>query len=34
VSSEDNFDLCVMDADGGGVRRLTTNPAFDVAPDW
>ncbi len=29
-----NFDIYVMNADGSGARRLTKDPAFDVAPDW
>ena len=29
-----DFDLYVMDADGGDVRRLTDSPEFDYWPDW
>ncbi len=29
-----NFDLFVMDADGGGIRRLTTEPGTDGEPAW
>lgn len=29
-----NEDIYVMDADGGNVRRLTTDPAFDMEPHW
>ena len=29
-----NFDLYVMNADGSGLRRLTRDPASDVAPVW
>lgn len=28
------FDIFSMNADGSGVRRLTTNPATDRQPDW
>ncbi|RKU07382.1 hypothetical protein C6502_19125 [Candidatus Poribacteria bacterium] len=35
VSKRDgNFDIYVMDADGGNPRRLTNNPARDYAPSW
>lgn len=27
-------DIFVMAADGAGVTRITTSPAFDFAPDW
>jgi hypothetical protein len=29
-----NFDLYVMDADGSGIRRLTTEPGTDGEPAW
>ena len=29
-----NADIYVMDADGGNVRRLTTDPAYDLLPHW
>ena len=29
-----NPELYVMDADGGNVRRLTSNPAIDTTPTW
>ena len=28
------FDIFSMNADGSGVRRLTTNPETDRQPDW
>ena len=35
VSKRDgNFEIYVMDADGGNPRRLTNNPAKDLAPSW
>jgi Tol biopolymer transport system component len=29
-----NYDLYVVDVDGGGLRRLTDNPAYDMYPTW
>jgi hypothetical protein len=29
-----NQDVCVVDADGRSFRRLTDDPAADLAPDW
>ncbi len=29
-----NFEIYVMDADGGNVERLTSNNHFDGHPDW
>jgi Tol biopolymer transport system component len=29
-----NWDIYVMDADGGNITRLTTDPATDGFPDW
>jgi Tol biopolymer transport system component len=29
-----NFEILIMDADGGNVRRLTNNPAGDYWPTW
>ena len=29
-----NFDIYLMDADGGGQTRLTENPAEDFSPAW
>ena len=29
-----NFEIYVMNADGSGQTRLTTNEANDVHPDW
>ena len=29
-----NFEIYVMDADGGNQERLTNNPAYDYQPDW
>jgi TolB protein len=29
-----NFEIYVMNADGSGQTRLTTNTAADVSPDW
>ena len=29
-----NFEIYVMDADGGGQLRLTENPAEDYSPTW
>ena len=29
-----NFEIYVMDADGGNQRRLTNNPGNDVSPSW
>ncbi|MGI9106316.1 MAG: Calx-beta domain-containing protein [Pyrinomonadaceae bacterium] len=29
-----NFDIYVMDPDGGGIVRLTDNPAEDTSPTW
>ena len=29
-----NFEIYVMDADGGNLRRLTNNPAGDHSPSW
>ena len=35
VSKRDgNFEIYVMDADGGNPRRLTNNPAKDHSPSW
>ena len=35
VSKRDgNFEIYVMDNDGGNPRRLTNNPAKDLAPSW
>ena len=31
---EANYEVFVMDADGGNQRRLTHHPAFDGYPDW
>ena len=29
-----NFDIYVMNADGSEKKRLTNNPAVDIAPSW
>jgi TolB protein len=35
VSERDgNFEIYVMNADGGNVRRLTNNPGVDFYPSW
>jgi TolB protein len=34
AARDGNFDLYVMDADGGNVRRLTTEPGTDGEPAW
>ena len=31
---ENNWDLYLMNADGGGLRRLTDDPAYDGEPAW
>ena len=31
---EENFDIYMMDADGGNQRRRTRNPAEDLHPSW
>jgi hypothetical protein len=31
---EGDWELSVMNADGSGLRRLTTSPGFDGAPLW
>jgi Tol biopolymer transport system component len=33
-SRDGDFDLYVMDADGGNVRRLTKSPGIDMRPAW
>ena len=30
----EDWDLAVMNADGGGYRKLTTGPGNDRVPDW
>ena len=29
-----NFDIRIMDADGGNKKRLTDNPEYDISPEW
>jgi dipeptidyl aminopeptidase/acylaminoacyl peptidase len=31
---DDNFEIYVVDPDGGGLTRLTNNPAEDLGPAW
>ena len=31
---DDNYEICVMDADGGNDVRLTDDPAWDSQPSW
>ncbi len=31
---DDNFEIYLVDPDGGGLTRLTNNPAEDVGPAW
>ena len=31
---EENFDICVMDADGGNEVKLTEDPGYDAEPSW
>lgn len=33
-TGEDNVDLFLMDADGSGIERLTTDLAYDLTPAW
>ncbi len=34
ISEDRNTDICVISAEGGRPRQLTTNPAADSNPDW
>ena len=34
VAETDNFDVYVINRDGTGLRRLTTEPGIDAEPDW
>ena len=31
---DEHYEICVMDADGSGVLRLTSNPSSDIDPAW
>jgi len=30
----ENFDIWIMDADGGNKKKLTDNPEYDISPEW
>ena len=34
IAETDNFDVYVINRDGTGLRRLTTEPGIDAEPDW
>lgn len=34
VAETDNFDVYVVNRDGSGLQRLTTEPGIDAEPDW
>jgi Tol biopolymer transport system component len=34
ATGDPNYDLYVVDVDGGGLRRLTDHPAYDMYPTW
>jgi hypothetical protein len=33
-SRDGNYEICVMDADGGNPRNLTNHPSIDESPTW
>ena len=34
IDETDNYDVYVINRDGSGLRRLTTDPGVDAEPDW